>query len=177
VPLSVLLHLYDRLCCYVLATLLHARTYTAGRKGQTPLHLASQFGHTAVLQVLLDSGLHPDTCSPSAAGEDSTALFYATTPAVAQLLLDRGANVLHMSKGGTTCLHTCVARGDCVPVLQVLLAAGADPTAQQLTLDKEIAEQVAELGMPLTPAALAGFKGDHVARAVLLEAEQHWAAA
>jgi ankyrin repeat protein len=156
---------------------MHARTLHTGPKGQTPLHLASQFGHTAVLQALLDSGLHPDTCSPSAAGENSTALFYARTPEVAQLLLDRGANALHMSAGGTTCLHTCVARGDCVPVLQVLLAAGADPTAQQLTLDKDIAEQVAELGVQLTPAAVAGFKGDHVARAVLLEAEQRWAAA
>jgi ankyrin repeat protein len=151
--------------------------HTAGPKGRTPLHLAAQFGHTAVLEVLLDSGLHPDTCSPSAAGEDATALFCATDPAVAQLLIDRGANVLHVSGGGGTCLHTCVCRPNPIPILKVLLAAGADPTVQQTALDKEIAAQVAERGLELTPAAIAGFQGEHVARALLLEAEARWTAA
>jgi len=56
-----------------------------------------------------------------------TALMFAETPEIAQLLLDAGAQIDHCDEWGRSPLHHCARYAN--PCLGVLLAAGADPNA------------------------------------------------
>jgi ankyrin repeat protein len=69
--------------------------------GRTPLHLAAQFGNTAVAKLLIENGADVNEVEQ----DGLTPLHYACKkgdPELLHLLIDRGANVNAMSKNGWT---------------------------------------------------------------------------
>ena len=92
----------------------------------TPLHYASQKGHTAVVELLLAAGADVTAVS----GFNMTALHFASLnghKAVVKLLLAAGADV-HAVSIGRTPLHLASQKGHGA-VAELLLTAGADVTA------------------------------------------------
>ena len=93
------------------------------------LHLAASEGHLHCCRVLLDAGADVDAKD----GRGCTPLMYASRTEhveVIELLLCRGADVLGSSLFGWTSLHFCVYYGRSTRVVQILVSAGADLTAQ-----------------------------------------------
>jgi ankyrin repeat protein len=88
----------------------------------TALHLAAEHGGVACIPVLVKGGLPVDALDK----DGRTALFDAQRPDVARALLDVGANP-NAGKGWTP-LHQQVRFKDRGPVIEMLLAAGADAT-------------------------------------------------
>jgi ankyrin repeat protein len=65
-----------------------------------------------------------------------TPLMYAAqgeSPEIVHLLLERGADVQHQARGGRTALDLAVWRSN-IPVLQLLISAGARPGPRQLAM-------------------------------------------
>lgn len=96
--------------------------------GETPLVLATERGHTAMVELLLASGANPDgpvqyrqTPLHRAAGEGRLEL-------VAELL-DAGADVNARDESGATPLYTAAQHGH-FEVAELLIARGADLNAQ-----------------------------------------------
>jgi ankyrin repeat protein len=92
-------------------------------EGRMPQHLAAKGGHTACLQVLLDSVADIE----AADRYGSTALHYAAgcdREACLQALLKAGANIEAADSAGATPLHVAICQHSvaCVPAL---LEAGA----------------------------------------------------
>lgn len=97
------------------------------RGGFTPLLFTAQQGDAASAAVLLSAGAGVNDADASGA----SALVVATHsghPNVAQLLIDRGADV-NAAGAGYTALHAAVLRGDHA-LVKALLANGADPNAR-----------------------------------------------
>ncbi len=91
--------------------------------GRTPLMMASIFGHSHVVRILLDEG-----ASVAMASKDGyTALFVAAQKghlAVTKLLVNAGSNTTARSVSGSTPLHPAAAGGH-LEVMSVLIGAGA----------------------------------------------------
>jgi ankyrin repeat protein len=91
--------------------------------GSLPLILAALKGKGAIVKALLAAGaranLRDDGCR-------ETALHYASTPEVAELLVEAGANVNATDEFGQTPLAGAVSAGHAA-VVKLLLAHGANP--------------------------------------------------
>lgn len=118
--------------------------------GETPLAAAAHTHNRAIAELLLASGATHDIYSAAFMGEtervraaldadpeaakkpgihDIPILSFATTPEIAELLIEHGADVNGMSRPPfqTTPLHGAARRGY-AGVLDALLEHGADPT-------------------------------------------------
>jgi ankyrin repeat protein len=100
--------------------------------GFTALHLAVFFGHPETARLLIEAGANVSARTTNAL--DNQPLHAATAGnrtdarlAAVQLLLDAGAPVNERQSGGFTPVMSAAQNGD-APVLDLLLARGADPT-------------------------------------------------
>ena len=133
------------------------------RQGNSPLHEAAGAGNPAMVALLLDMGVAVD-----AHGTDGSTPFHlalrqwGSSLAVAETLLEAGADVNAPDELGRTSLHRAVADGHNIDpaVLQRflarLLSSGADPDVQD--------------NMGWTPLHIAGYREDPSLAATLLEA-------
>ena len=99
--------------------------------GWTPLHLASHFRQTSVIDLLLAHGADVNAVSRNA---DANAPLHAAAAggadaAVMRRLVDAGARVDHRQSGGFTALHEAAAIGN-TDVARLLLDAGAQADAR-----------------------------------------------
>ena len=97
-----------------------------GANGNTPLHFAAFYAAPAVVGQLLAAG-----ADPNAANDDgATPLHWAAANRESvKLLLDAGANPNARSADGHTPLSIGAARRGGAPVVELLLARGAQPSA------------------------------------------------
>jgi ankyrin repeat protein len=97
--------------------------------GFTALGLASFFGHADAAALLLARGADPNRASDN---QMRVAPLHSAAAgrhlAIAQALLDHGADVNAAQEGGFTPLHAAAQNGD-VPLAELLLARGANPAA------------------------------------------------
>jgi len=97
--------------------------------GETPLMLASSFGHASIVHVLLAAGARPDQKDEF----DNTALHFASATGgpesenITRALLEAGVDVDVRGYRGRTPLFSAAELGN-VEVTEILLAAGADPS-------------------------------------------------
>jgi uncharacterized protein len=123
--------------------------------GITNLHTAVHRSHRGMVQLLLSGGAVAVINALGIESQDAdcmTALMMCTDTAIAQLLLDAGADVHETTGTGDTCLHVAAAHKHPVPVLCLLIKAGADihavnddgQTAAEVAHDygNELAEQL-----------------------------------
>jgi ankyrin repeat protein len=99
------------------------------KSGLTCLHIAVNTSHTEMVQLLLSGGAVTVINALGVESDDAdcmTALMMCTNTAIAQLLLDAGADVHETTGTGDTCLHVAAAHKHPVPVLCLLIKAGAD---------------------------------------------------
>jgi len=99
--------------------------------GWTPLHLASHFRQTAMIDLLLARGADVNAVSRNA---DANAPLHAAAAggadsAVMRRLVEAGARVNHRQSGGFTALHEIAAIGN-ADVARLLLDSGAQPDAR-----------------------------------------------
>jgi truncated hemoglobin YjbI len=101
-------------------------TWLLGPRGQTLLHDAAMAGEAELAAALIRFGADPDAKEP----EGHTPLYYASTGAVARVLLAAGANA-NVPSGPTrgTPLHQAARRGY-APVAAALLDHGANIEAR-----------------------------------------------
>ena len=98
--------------------------------GFSPLHLASFFGRTATVRMLLDRGAPVDR--PSRNGMKVTPLHSAAAghhAGIGALLLAAGADPDARQQGGFVPLHAAAQSGD-LPLVRALLDHGADRDAR-----------------------------------------------
>ncbi|MCP3064042.1 ankyrin repeat domain-containing protein [Myxococcus sp. K38C18041901] len=100
----------------------------------TPLHVAAEHGSVSCIAPLAKGGVPVDALDDSG----RTALFEARTAEVAQALIDAGANP-NAGKGWTP-LHQHARFKERGPVIQVLLAAGADVTLKNSSKQTPVQE-------------------------------------
>ena len=100
--------------------------------GGAPLLTACWLGHASIVSVLLSHGANVNAIHREAG---ASALEYAVLkgrPDIVEMLLRAGANVGKRYRDGQTVLHLAAARTS-VPVIDELIAAGADPAAIDAT--------------------------------------------
>jgi ankyrin repeat protein len=107
---------------------------TPGADDDTPLHLASLYGHVGCARILLDAGAQPDLPDEDGAIPLHDAAAGGYTELV-ELLLDRGAeaSINAADSDGDTPLHNA-ARGGNIDVVRLLLQREADPTVKNNAL-------------------------------------------
>lgn len=93
---------------------------------RTPLHIATERGHEKCIRLLLDhkAGINARDY------QDRSPLHLATIEAIYKLLVDRGADVNALANGKSILRHAYSHRS--VPIIKLLLAAGARPDADTL---------------------------------------------
>ncbi|MDP9114026.1 MAG: ankyrin repeat domain-containing protein [Acidobacteriota bacterium] len=111
--------------------------------GWFPLHFAAHFGHAGAARVLLNKGAQVNACSTNASR--NMALHAAAaghSQAVAEILIEAGADVNARQGGGFTPLHSVAQSGD-IEFARLLTGAGADVNVraenQQRPLDLALA--------------------------------------
>jgi ankyrin repeat protein len=101
--------------------------------GWTPLHLAVFFGRINIVQLLLNKGA--DINAPSKNDQRvmplHSALANPHNAAVAQLLIERGADLHTGQAEGYTPLHYAAANG-LERIVKTLIARSADPSAKEI---------------------------------------------
>lgn len=111
-------------------------SYTDPNNGRTPLYAAVRADRIRAVESLLKNGADPNQRftyrSPVDGGIEAgrVALHYAVSPGMVALLLAAGTDVNATDAIGTTPLM-CAAFHGLLPVVQALLAAGADARARQ----------------------------------------------
>lgn len=164
--------------------------------GWTPFHLASYYGQSSVLQLLLKSGIEDiDQKIP----EGLAALHLATDPGSLQCLISHGATIDIRDRNGDTALHRVLdllrdPRNLTAPSLfKVLLSCDKEERVKQFTkenmtsrqpldfacafLEKDIVEDMCYAGAPVNsrsrfgilPLHSAALKGDVGVAKVLLD--------
>lgn len=120
----------------IMKALYHGKADIAGalaeRKGELDLFEAAALGRMERVRDLIDANTSRiDAISPDGFPLVSLAAFFGQF-ATAELLVDRGANVNAVSTNGMKLrpIHAAAAR-NAEPTMRKLLAAGADPNAQQ----------------------------------------------
>ncbi len=98
---------------------------TQDNNGSTPLTFAAGRRRIEMVEYLLESGADPLLQDR----RGMTAIFYAGTPEIAALVLEKGGDVNARSNEGTTPLHNAAGRGR-VELARYLLQHGADPNAR-----------------------------------------------
>ncbi|ETV89338.1 hypothetical protein, variant 1, partial [Aphanomyces astaci] len=95
-------------------------------KGQTPLHIASRFGHVSIVQYLLSLHAVPNFQDE----EGNTPLHYASNELIAEVFLAHNGkcNPNIPNNRGQVPLHLAAMRGD-IGVVSLLVHHGADITA------------------------------------------------
>jgi ankyrin repeat protein len=89
------------------------------------IHLAARRGHLAMVELLLNRGASPDARD----SWNATPLFETSAPAVARLLIARGADVSTRNDEGTRPLHRAATR-DRLELVKLFVRHGADPLAR-----------------------------------------------
>jgi len=97
--------------------------------GFTPLLFAAQQGDIESARLLLDAGADVNDAAPMGTSALVVAV-HGGHGAFAAFLLERGANA-NDNRAGYTALHLAAVRGD-LPLIEALLAHGADVNARQL---------------------------------------------
>ena len=96
-------------------------------EGFTPLMIASGFGHSGAVRILLNKGANVSIVGDNGA----TALHFSTQKghlATSKMLVNKGANLEAATTDGVTPLHM-VAEDGYSEVMRVLIEAGPIPTA------------------------------------------------
>ena len=93
----------------------------------TPLHLAVQKGHMDIVHFLLEKGAHVNMMSTESSMSALQEACFLGQQGMVQMLLDYGANALHVDGNKETCLHWA-ARGGEMAVVDLILAKGVDYT-------------------------------------------------
>ena len=108
---------------------------TRSNDHQTPLHLASYFGSVEIVRLILDHGADPEANAEGDMGDKplhkvSYGKYRSEEDGVrvAQLLLERGADVNTRRNNHQTPLHVASYYGN-VEIVRLLLDNGADPEA------------------------------------------------
>jgi ankyrin len=107
---------------------------TRRKDQQTPLHLACYFGNVEIVRLLLDHGADPEAITEGDGEKPLHKVSYGEYRSqedgvlVAQLLLDRSADVNTRRKDDWTPLHVASYIGN-VEIIRLLLDYGADPEA------------------------------------------------
>jgi ankyrin repeat protein len=98
---------------------------------KTPLHLAIEEGHDAVIVFLLQSGAAPDMCTLESGMKNSPLMDAAHSGEhlLAEKLIRSGADVNKVGKQDMTALHLAARRGD-DKMVKMLLDAKADATLE-----------------------------------------------
>ncbi|GEN05865.1 Ankyrin repeat-containing protein [Myxococcus fulvus] len=136
----------------------------------TPLHAAAEHGSVSCIGPLAKGGVPVDALD----GAGRTALFEARTAQVAKALIDAGANP-NAGKGWTP-LHQHARFKERGPVIEVLLAAGADVTLKnssgQTPVQEALEHKHAALAQLLGAKVPKGKKGALDVRPLLEELER-----
>lgn len=106
---------------------LGADPHTTLPDGRTALHLAAQYQQEDVVRYLLEKGHKVDALDR----RNATPLLSGSSPVIAHLLLDAGADPLLRTKNGTTALMA-VEHSKEAGIRERLIRAGVDPEATTL---------------------------------------------
>ncbi|WP_232493280.1 ankyrin repeat domain-containing protein [Novosphingobium kaempferiae] len=99
-------------------------------RGHSPLVLASYHGHESTTALLLSFGARPDgRDDPTGSGSALMGVAFKGNCAIAQMLLEAGADPQHRNAAGQTALMMA-ALFDRRPIVTLLLEAGAELAAQ-----------------------------------------------
>ena len=114
-----------------------ANIHMQNKKGQTALHLASQFQLSQIVALLLKLGLDVDAKD----NDDMTALHLAITEprnlrtaGAAQVLLEHGASVHMRNKDGQTPLHLALLHQNSIIVAWLLKLGAEVDTKDSVTI-------------------------------------------
>lgn len=95
------------------------------RTGYTPLMMATLMGHRPAVSALLKRGANVNARD----NEGSTALLFVKDPGIAMMLLESEPDLNLASEDGVTATHVLAANHSMAHILRIMLARGANQTA------------------------------------------------